>query len=51
MAHLDTIAACVPQAHLLKLDACGHSPHRDTPDALNAAIVAFVRSVATTQSG
>lgn len=51
MAHLDTIAACVPQAHLLKLDACGHSPHRDTPDVLNAAIVAFVRSVATTQSG
>jgi pimeloyl-ACP methyl ester carboxylesterase len=48
MAHLDMIAARVPLARLVKLDACGHSPHRDAPDALNAAIVAFV---ATSQSG
>jgi pimeloyl-ACP methyl ester carboxylesterase len=42
MAHIDTIAARVPHTQLVKLDACGHSPHRDAPDALNEAIVAFV---------
>ena len=42
MAQIDTIAAHVPQARLVKLDACGHSPHRDAPQALNDAIAAFV---------
>lgn len=42
MAQIETIAAQVPQARLAKLDACGHSPHRDTPGALNAAIAAFI---------
>lgn len=42
MAHLDAIAGQVPHAQLAKLDACGHSPHRDAPDALNAAITSFV---------
>ncbi|WP_259295024.1 alpha/beta fold hydrolase [Paraburkholderia sp. DHOC27] len=42
MAHLDTIARAVPHAQLVKLAACGHSPHRDAPLALNAAIDAFV---------
>jgi pimeloyl-ACP methyl ester carboxylesterase len=42
MAQIETIAAQVPQARLVKLDACGHSPHRDAPGALNAAMVAFV---------
>jgi pimeloyl-ACP methyl ester carboxylesterase len=32
----------VPHAQLVKLDACGHSPHRDAPDALNDAIATFV---------
>jgi len=31
------IARRVPHARLLELDACGHSPHRDQPDALIAA--------------
>jgi pimeloyl-ACP methyl ester carboxylesterase len=42
MAQIDTIAARVPHAKLVKLDACGHSPHRDAPDKLNDAIAAFV---------
>ncbi|NPT35009.1 alpha/beta fold hydrolase [Paraburkholderia xenovorans] len=42
MAQIDTIAAHVPHAQLVKLDACGHSPHRDAPQPLNEAIAAFV---------
>jgi pimeloyl-ACP methyl ester carboxylesterase len=42
MAQIDTIGERVPHAQLVKLDACGHSPHRDAPDALNDAIVAFI---------
>ncbi|MFM0153750.1 alpha/beta hydrolase [Paraburkholderia sediminicola] len=42
MAQIDTIAERVPHAQLVKLDACGHSPHRDAPDALNEAIAAFI---------
>ncbi|RKT26631.1 pimeloyl-ACP methyl ester carboxylesterase [Paraburkholderia sp. RAU2J] len=42
MAQIDTIAARVPHARLVKLDACGHSPHRDAPEKLNEAIEAFV---------
>ena len=37
------IARRVPQAELLELPACGHSPHRDQPAALTAAVAAFVR--------
>ncbi|MFM0059575.1 alpha/beta hydrolase [Paraburkholderia phytofirmans] len=42
MAQIDTIAVQVPHAQLAKLDACGHSPHRDAPQPLNEAIAAFV---------
>ena len=31
MAQIDGIAAAAPQTVLLKLDDCGHSPHRDQP--------------------
>ncbi|MFP3183995.1 MAG: alpha/beta fold hydrolase [Paraburkholderia sp.] len=44
MAQIDTIAAQVPHARLARLDACGHSPHRDAPAALNAAIAAFIEA-------
>ncbi|MGF7134495.1 pimeloyl-ACP methyl ester carboxylesterase [Paraburkholderia sp. EB58] len=44
MAHIDAVAEQVPHARLAKLDACGHSPHRDAPAALNAAIVEFVEA-------
>ncbi|WP_341314943.1 alpha/beta hydrolase [Paraburkholderia sp. IMGN_8] len=42
MAQIERIAERVPHAELVKLDACGHSPHRDAPEALNEAIAAFV---------
>lgn len=33
-----------PQTRLLELAACGHSPHRDQPEALIDAVAAFVHS-------
>jgi len=45
MAQIDAIASHVPHAQLAKLPACGHSPHRQCPAMLDAAIAAFVRSV------
>ncbi len=42
MAQIDTIARQAPQAQLSQLDNCGHSPHRDAPQALDAAIVEFI---------
>jgi pimeloyl-ACP methyl ester carboxylesterase len=43
MAQIDRLAQVVPQAKLVKLAACGHSPHRDQPQALTDAVAAFVR--------
>jgi len=43
MAQIDGIAAAVPDTRLLKLPACGHSPHRDHPDAVISAIVDRLR--------
>ena len=37
------IARVVPQTQLLELPACGHSPHRDRPDAVIAAVAEFIR--------
>ncbi|MCG2592343.1 alpha/beta hydrolase [Ramlibacter sp. XY19] len=37
------IARRVPQAELLELPACGHSPHKDQPDTVIAAATAFLR--------
>jgi pimeloyl-ACP methyl ester carboxylesterase len=42
MAQVDAIARHVPQASVLKLAGCGHSPHRDQPAALTAAVAALV---------
>jgi pimeloyl-ACP methyl ester carboxylesterase len=42
MEQIDRIAAAVPHAQLLKLAACGHSPHRDQPQALIDASVRFI---------
>lgn len=42
MAQIDSIARHVPHAELLRLDGCGHSPHRDRPDALIDAVREFV---------
>lgn len=45
-AQIDGIAACAPQTQLLKLPQCGHSPHRDQPDAVIRAVQRLVRHVA-----
>ena len=42
------IARRVPQTELLELPACGHSPHRDQPEPLIAAVCAFVRAATAT---
>lgn len=43
MAQVDGIAERVPQTRLLKLARCGHSPHRDQPQALSAEVLRFIR--------
>jgi pimeloyl-ACP methyl ester carboxylesterase len=42
MAQIDGIAQALPGTQLLKLAACGHSPHRDQPDAVLAACQPFL---------
>lgn len=42
MAQIDDIAQHVPHAQRVKLAACGHSPHRDQPAQVNAAIAQFL---------
>lgn len=42
MAQIDAIAAQVPHARLLKLPACGHSPHRDQAEVVTQAIASFI---------
>ncbi len=42
LRQLDEIARVVPHAQRLELSPCGHSPHRDQPDALTQAVVAFL---------
>ena len=44
MAQLGGIKRRVPQAELLKLTACRHSPHRDQPQAVIDAVLRFVRT-------
>lgn len=43
MAQIDGIAAALPATRLLKLAACGHSPHRDQPEAVIAATTEFLQ--------
>jgi pimeloyl-ACP methyl ester carboxylesterase len=42
MAQVDGLAARVPQAEVLKLDDCAHSPHRDRPEAVIQASIDFI---------
>lgn len=44
MAQIDAIAEALPQAQLLKLPDCGHSPHRDQPEALIDRVATFTRN-------
>ncbi|MFN3957338.1 MAG: alpha/beta fold hydrolase [Tepidimonas ignava] len=45
LAQLDAIAMQVPHAQRCVLPDCGHSPHRDQPEALLAACVDFIATV------
>ena len=45
MAQVDRLARLVPQARLVKLAQCGHSPHRDQPARVVDAVVSFVETV------
>ena len=42
MAQIDDLASRVPQAEVLKLDDCAHSPHRDQPEAVVQATIDFI---------
>ncbi len=42
LKQIEGIAAALPQTELLQLSACGHSPQRDQPERLIAAVCAFM---------
>jgi pimeloyl-ACP methyl ester carboxylesterase len=44
LAQLDAIQSEAPRCSRLELTRCGHSPHRDQPEQLSAAIVDFLAS-------
>lgn len=44
MRQIEGIAEHAPDVRLLKLPRCGHSPHRDAPEAVIEAVTAFLRS-------
>lgn len=45
LAQLHDLQDAVPHARLLEVPACGHSPHRDQPEAVTAAIGLFLAPV------
>ena len=47
LAQIEDIAQAVPQTRLLTLPQCGHSPHRDQPQAVERAVVQFMACLAT----
>ena len=51
MAQVEGIARRVPQARVVQLAACGHSPQRDQPAALTGAVVAFLRQHGAAPTG
>jgi pimeloyl-ACP methyl ester carboxylesterase len=46
MVQIDGIAARLPETTLVKLAQCGHSPHKDQPDQVIAAVRDFTRRFA-----
>jgi pimeloyl-ACP methyl ester carboxylesterase len=42
MEQIDRIARAAPDVELRKLEQCGHSPHRDRPDAVLEAVSAWI---------
>lgn len=45
MEQIRIIGHLAPRARLLELPRCGHSPHRDQPVCVTAAVVAFIDSL------
>lgn len=45
MRQIDDIAAVAPHTQLLKLPNCGHSPHKDQPQAVVAAVCALLKPI------
>ena len=50
LAQIRGIQGRVPQTQLLELPHCGHSPHRDQPQALMDATAAFISAHASLQN-
>jgi pimeloyl-ACP methyl ester carboxylesterase len=46
MAQIESIARSVPQVEVVALERCGHSPHRDQPEATLEAIGRFLARLA-----
>jgi pimeloyl-ACP methyl ester carboxylesterase len=47
MEQIDRIARLVPDTELLRLQGCGHAPHRDQPAAVIAAATRFIHRLRT----
>lgn len=45
LEQLDRIEAALPATARVEVPDCGHSPHRDQPEAVLAAVAAFVRAL------
>ena len=50
MAHIDGIREALPATTLVKLEQCGHSPHRDQPQAVIDAATRFIASHSTSSA-
>ena len=49
MAQIDEISAKVPHTQLVKLENCGHSPHKDQPEEVLQALKYFSNSLGNIQ--
>lgn len=45
LAQLERLQQAAPQTRTLALDHCGHSPHRDQPEALTTAVRDFLQTL------
>jgi len=44
-AQIEAVRQAAPHTRLLELPDCGHSPHRDQPEALTTAVLAFLSAL------
>ena len=42
LEQLEALARAIPQARIVALPDCGHSPHRDQPEAVTTAVAGFL---------